>query len=125
MSKQETNNDNVGVNTRPEENTENVKETAAVNLSSCNENNITQVERKPIDIDELQTRQKLMEEQNRRRKELLARAIADKKKRTQQEAQRLNEVQNEFKKLDAMLSSDVKLLRKRIEAASIEYMEAQ
>lgn len=77
------------------------------------------------DLHELQTRQKLMEEQNRKRKELLSKALADRTKRTQEEAQRLNEIQNEFKKLDATLSSDVKILRKQIDLASVDYMEAQ
>ncbi|GJQ71167.1 hypothetical protein Trydic_g1068 [Trypoxylus dichotomus] len=87
--------------------------------------NIYNIEKKPINLDELQTRQKLMEEQNRRRKELLVRALADKRKRTQEEVEKLNEIQNEFKKLDAVLSNDVKLLRRRIETASIIYMEAE
>ncbi|RZC39314.1 RAB6-interacting golgin, partial [Asbolus verrucosus] len=38
-------------------------------------------------------------------------------------AQRLGEIQEEFKKLDAVLSTDVKILRQQIELASIEYME--
>ncbi|KAI4471310.1 rab6-interacting protein gorab [Holotrichia oblita] len=94
-----------------------------VNESIQNESNVT--EQKAVSLDELQKRQMLIEEQNRRRKELLTRALADKKKRTQAEVQKLNEIQNEFKKLDAVLSNDVKLLRKRIEIASITYMEAE
>lgn len=77
------------------------------------------------DLNELQTRQKLMEEQNKKRKELLAKALADRTKRTQEEAQRLNEIQVELKKLDATLSNDVKILRKQIDIASVDYMEAQ
>lgn len=82
-------------------------------------------EKKFKDLDEFEARQKLIEEQNRKRKELLAKALADRTKQTQEEAQRLNEIQEEFKKLDAMLSGDVKILRKKIELASIEYMECQ
>lgn len=77
------------------------------------------------DLSELQTRQKLMEEQNRKRKELLAKALADRTKRTQEEVQRLNEIQAELKKLDVCLSSDVKILRKQIDVASLDYTEAQ
>ncbi|KAJ3661206.1 hypothetical protein Zmor_005614 [Zophobas morio] len=82
-------------------------------------------EKKFRDLDEFEARQKLIEEQNRKRKELLAKALADRTKRTQEEAQKLNEIQQEFQKLDAMLSCDVKILRKQIELASIEYMECQ
>lgn len=77
------------------------------------------------DLDEFEARQKLIEEQNRKRKELLAKALADRTRQTQEEAQRLNEIHEEFKTLDAMLSCDVKILRKQIEIASIEYMECQ
>lgn len=87
-------------------------------------NDITST-KKVKDLHELQTRQKLMEEQNRKRKELLAKALADRTKRTQEEAQRLNEIQIELKKLDATLSNDVKILRKQIDIASVDYMEAQ
>lgn len=93
------------------------------NKSVQNECNI--IEQKAVSLDELQRRQTLIEEQNRRRKALLARALADKKKRTQAEVEKLNEIQNEFKKLDVALSNDVKLLRKKIEIASITYMEAE
>jgi RAB6-interacting golgin len=82
-------------------------------------------DRKFKDLDEFEARQKLIEEQNRKRKELLAKALADRTKRTQEEAQKLGEIQEEFRKLDAMLSSDVKILRKQIELASIDYMECQ
>lgn len=81
--------------------------------------------KKVKDLNELQARQKLMEEQNKKRKELLAKALADRTRRTQEEAQRLNEIQAEFKKLDAVLSNDVKILRKQIDIASVDYMEAQ
>lgn len=82
-------------------------------------------EKKFKDLDEFEARQKLIEEQNRKRKELLSKALADRTKRTQEEAQRLNEIQGEFKKLDDVLCADVKILRKQIELASIEYMESQ
>lgn len=85
----------------------------------------TRPEKKVLDLDEFQARQKLIEEQNRKRKELLVKALADRTRQTQEEAQRLNEIQAEFKKLDAVISSDVKILRKQIEVASIDYMEAQ
>lgn len=39
--------------------------------------NMTQIEKKVIDLEEFQARQKRIEEQNRRRKELLTKALAD------------------------------------------------
>lgn len=93
-------------------------------VDETNKNEST-TEKKVKNLNELQARQKLMEEQNRKRKELLAKALADRTKRTQEEAQRLNEIQIELKKLDATLSNDVKILRKQIDIASVDYMEAQ
>lgn len=81
--------------------------------------------KKMLDLNEFQAKQKFMEEQNRKRKELLVKALADRTKQTQEEAQRLSRIQTEFKKLDAILSNDVKILRKQIEVASVDYMEAQ
>lgn len=46
-------------------------------------------------------------------------------KQTEEEARRLKEIQNEFKKLDALLSNDVSILRHQIEIASVDFMEAQ
>lgn len=89
---------------------------------NCDE---TEVAKKISNIEELQNRQKLMEEQNRQRKELLAKVLADKTKQTAEEAQRLNDIQGEFKKLDDELSNDVNILRRQIDGASVEYMEAQ
>ncbi|KRT82993.1 hypothetical protein AMK59_4216, partial [Oryctes borbonicus] len=117
------------INQEQIENKENYKSNEIANEGNqCNDTNkddANSTDKKPVYVEELQMRQKLMEEQNRRRKELLIKALADKRKRTQEEVQRLNEIQNEFKKLDAVLSNDVKLLRRRIESASVIYMEAE
>lgn len=86
---------------------------------------IQQIKQKFKDLEEFQARQKRIEEDNKRRKELLTKALEDRTKQTQAEAQRLTEIQNEFKKLDAILSNDVKILRKEIEVASVDYTEAQ
>lgn len=83
------------------------------------------IKQKFKDLEEFQARQKVIEEQNKRRKELLTKALEDRTKQTREEAERLKEIQNEFKKLDAILSNDVKILRHQIELASLDYMEAQ
>ncbi|KAF2899369.1 hypothetical protein ILUMI_06812 [Ignelater luminosus] len=102
-----------------------IKNDSKVPESNKDKNEVTFLSERKIDLDEFQARQKLIEEQNRKKKELLMKALAAKTKQTQEEAQRLNEVREEFKKLDALLSTDVKILRKQIELASLDYMEAQ
>ena len=47
------------------------------------------------------------------------------KSKTTQEAQKLQHVQSELQKIDQIVASDVRLLRKTIEEASYGYMEAQ
>ncbi|XP_046388065.1 RAB6-interacting golgin [Ischnura elegans] len=76
-------------------------------------------------LSEFHFRQKMMEEQNRKKKELLAQALAERKKRTHAEANRLHKIQEELQKLDNLLSNDVSILRDQIEAASLEYTVAQ
>lgn len=76
-------------------------------------------------LDEFQSRQKFMEEQNRLKKELLSKVLADRKNQTVAEARRLQQIQDELQKLDMLLSNDVSILRNQIEIASHEFMEAQ
>lgn len=78
-----------------------------------------------IDLDEFQLRQKFLKEQNQKRKELLVKKIAEKAKKTEDEARQLKEIQGEFRQLNALLSSDVSILRHQIEVASVELLEAQ
>ncbi|XP_039287070.1 RAB6-interacting golgin [Nilaparvata lugens] len=76
-------------------------------------------------LEEFETRQRMMEEQNKQRKEILKKAIADRARRTHEETKRLNEIEGELKKLDLLLSNDVAILRNQIESASLEFSEAQ
>lgn len=87
--------------------------------------NNTTIEKKVIDLKEFEIRQKQIEEQNKRRKELLSKALAARAKRTQEEAKKLENIQSELKQLDVDLSNDVKILRQQIDVASMEYMEVQ
>jgi len=72
-----------------------------------------------------QEKQKLIEEQNRKKKEMLSKAINDRKKKTEGEARKLDVVHKELEKIDLMLNTDVKFLRDSIEQASLDFMEAQ
>ena len=76
-------------------------------------------------LEAFQEKQKLIEEQNRKRKEMLSKAIMDRKKKTDSESKKLDIVQLELQKIDVMLNTDVQFLRDSIEQASFEFMEAQ
>ncbi|XP_026365185.1 RAB6-interacting golgin isoform X2 [Ursus americanus] len=66
-----------------------------------------------------------MEEKNKRKKALLAKAIAERSKRTQAETLKLKRIQKELQALDDMVSADIGILRNRIDQASLEYSYAR
>ncbi|KAM3839859.1 RAB6-interacting golgin isoform 1-T1 [Vipera latastei] len=69
----------------------------------------------------LQQEQKLMEEKNKRKKAFLAKAVAERSKRTQAETVKLKRIQKQLQALDDMVSADIGILRNRIDQASLEY----
>jgi len=76
-------------------------------------------------IEALELRQKQMEGDNKRKRQLLLQEIADRRQRTAEEAQKLAHVQTELQKIDLLVAQDVKILRQTIEVASVEYMQAK
>jgi len=76
-------------------------------------------------LEMFQEKQKFIEEQNRKRKEMLSKAILDRQKQTDQESRKLQIVQAELAKVDTLLNTDVQFLRESIEQASFEFMKAQ
>ncbi|KAM4641045.1 RAB6-interacting golgin [Discoglossus pictus] len=76
-------------------------------------------------IDHLQLEQRLMEEKNKRKKALLAKAIAERSKKTQAETVKLKRIQQQLQALDDMVSTDISILRNRIEKACLEYSQAR
>eukprot|EP00066_Takifugu_rubripes_P026531 XP_011615797.1 PREDICTED: RAB6-interacting golgin [Takifugu rubripes] len=76
-------------------------------------------------LEQLQHEQKMIEERNKRTKALLAKTIAEKSKQTQEEAVKLKRIQKELQALDDMVSSDISILRDRIEEASWDYSAAR
>lgn len=66
-----------------------------------------------------------MEEKNKRKKALLAKAIAERSKRTQAETMKLKRIQKELQALDDMVSADIGILRNRIDQASLDYSNAR
>jgi len=85
--------------------------------SSTNDNHLK--------TEELQKRQKLLEEENKVKRQLLTKAIADRRQKTTDESKKLQQVQNELQKMDQLVANDVRFLRKTIEEASFEYNDAQ
>ncbi|XP_068808004.1 RAB6-interacting golgin isoform X2 [Struthio camelus] len=89
------------------------------------------VEKKKVELQEksrweiLQQEQRLMEEKNKRKKALLAKAIAERSKRTQAETVKLKRIQKELQALDDMVSADIGILRNRIDQASLDYSYAR
>nr|XP_038946710.1 RAB6-interacting golgin isoform X1 [Rattus norvegicus] len=89
------------------------------------------VEKKKMELQEksrwevLQQEQRLMEEKNKRKKALLAQAIAERSRRTQAETMKLKRIQKELQALDDMVSADIGILRNRIDQASLEYSYAR
>uniref|UniRef100_A0A6J0VFS1 RAB6-interacting golgin n=1 Tax=Pogona vitticeps TaxID=103695 RepID=A0A6J0VFS1_9SAUR len=73
----------------------------------------------------LQEEQKLMEEKNKRKKALLTKAIAERSKRTQAETVKLKRIQNQLQALDDMVSADIRILRNKIDQASLDYSYAR
>ncbi|XP_059050738.1 RAB6-interacting golgin [Achroia grisella] len=76
-------------------------------------------------LQELQLKQKIMEEQNKKRKEMLAKALADRTKQTEEEVVRLEKIKKELQILDGQFSQDVSVLRKKIDQACLSYSEAE
>ncbi|XP_066227568.1 RAB6-interacting golgin isoform X2 [Saccopteryx leptura] len=89
------------------------------------------LEKKKVELQEqsrwevLQQEQRLMEEKNKRKKALLAKAIAERSKRTQAETMKLKRIQKELQALDDMVSADIGILRNRIDQASLDYSSAR
>ncbi|XP_036614129.1 RAB6-interacting golgin isoform X2 [Trichosurus vulpecula] len=89
------------------------------------------LEKKKVELQEkshwevLQEEQRLMEEKNKRKKALLAKAIAERSKRTQAETMKLQRIQKELQALDDMVSADIGILRNRIDQASLDYSYAR
>ncbi|KFQ53808.1 RAB6-interacting golgin, partial [Nestor notabilis] len=91
----------------------------------------SKVEKKKVELQEksrweiLQQEQRLIEEKNKRKKALLAKAIAERSKRTQAETVKLKRIQKELQALDDMVSADIGILRNRIDQASLDYSYAR
>ena len=76
-------------------------------------------------IEQLEKRQKEIEEENKRKRQLLLKAIADRRQKTSEETLKLHNVQIELQRLDLLVAKDVKILRQAIDQASLEFSESR
>ncbi|NXG46265.1 GORAB protein, partial [Psilopogon haemacephalus] len=101
------------------------------NAQTCPAKANSKAEKKKVELQEksrweiLQQEQRLIEEKNKRKKALLAKAIAERSKRTQAETVKLKRIQKELQALDDMVSADIGILRNRIDQASLDYSYAR
>ncbi|XP_075159441.1 golgin, RAB6 interacting [Haematobia irritans] len=100
-------------------------------LSSCVSNKTTpyvppstleaQSPFKGISLKDFETHRKMIEEQNRQKKDLLYKVIEQHSQKTAAEARKIEEIKAELSKLDNDLAVDVAVLRKQIESACIHF----
>ena len=83
------------------------------------------IEINALSIEEVRIRQKQLEDENKAKRQLLTKAIADRRLRTSEETKRLHQIQSELQKMDLVVANDIRLLRKNIEEATIDFNDAQ
>jgi len=83
------------------------------------------LEKKKIEVEDLNRIQREMEEKNKRRKAALSQEIFDRQKRAAAETKMLKTIEAELAKLDQLLNADVAVLRDQIDTASCEFNEAK
>lgn len=80
-----------------------------------------EVDDKNSRLQDFELQRKLMEEQNKMKRNLLQDAISKHTEKTQAEAKKLNEIRDALADLDSELSNDVSILRKQIESATLQF----
>jgi RAB6-interacting golgin len=76
-------------------------------------------------LDELYDQQRVIEEENKKRKCFLERAIEERYKHSIQENNTLIQVKQELLKLDNLVTRDISILRAKIEEANRMYTQAK
>ncbi|XP_067642561.1 RAB6-interacting golgin [Eurosta solidaginis] len=80
---------------------------------------------KGVSLREFETHRKLIEDQNKHKKELLYKAIELHSQKTAAEARKISEIKQELAKLDNDLALDVSMLRKQIDNACILFSQVE
>jgi len=94
-----------------------------VDIQILSDDKVQELERS--NLENLQIRQKIIEDQNKKKKKLIKDTLQQRFKETKHEAQRLNEVQLQLQHLDKLLQKDVSMLRDKIELASLLFTQAE
>lgn len=76
---------------------------------------------KGVSLKDFESHRKMIEEQNKQKKDLLQKAIEAHSQKTAAETKKIEEIRIELSKLDNELATDVALLRKQIDSACIHY----
>lgn len=80
---------------------------------------------KGMSLKDFEQQRRLMQEQNRQKRDILQKAIDQHAQKTAAEANKLQEIKSELAKLDSDLASDVAILRKQIDAASLHFSNVE
>uniref|UniRef100_A0AAG5D8N9 RAB6-interacting golgin n=1 Tax=Anopheles atroparvus TaxID=41427 RepID=A0AAG5D8N9_ANOAO len=80
---------------------------------------------KGMSLKDFEQQRRLMEEQNRQKREILHKAIEQHAQKTAAEASKIQDIKSELTKLDSELASDVAILRKQIDAASMHFSNVE
>ncbi|XP_041374549.1 RAB6-interacting golgin-like [Gigantopelta aegis] len=89
---------------------------------------LDEVEAISVDINKMETfqkQQKMIQEANKQKREYLTKTISERQKKAKAENAKLTKIQRELSHLDDLLSTDVGIIRDKIEEASLQYQEAQ
>ncbi|ALC44973.1 CG33052, partial [Drosophila busckii] len=76
---------------------------------------------KGISLKDFEQHRKLIEEQNKQKKQMLYKAIEQHTQKTAQECKKIEEIRHELSKLESDLAVDVAMLRKQIDSACIHF----
>ncbi|XP_053665486.1 RAB6-interacting golgin [Anopheles marshallii] len=80
---------------------------------------------KGMSLKDFEQQRKMMEEQNKQKRDILHKAIEQHAQKTAAEASKIQEIKSELSKLDSELASDVAILRKQIDAASLHFSSVE
>ncbi|KAL9699271.1 hypothetical protein quinque_002712 [Culex quinquefasciatus] len=80
---------------------------------------------KGMSLKDFEQQRRLMQEQNRQKRDILQKAIDQHTQKTAAEANKLQDIKSELAKLDSDLASDVAILRKQIDAASLHFSNVE
>ncbi|XP_055532780.1 RAB6-interacting golgin [Wyeomyia smithii] len=80
---------------------------------------------KGMSLKDFEHQRRLIQEQNQQKRQMLQKAIDQYTQKTAAEASKLEEIKAELGKLDSELASDVAILRKQIDAASLHFANVE